>query len=143
VTKIQVAAFLSPTPSAPQSPTHVVHDAAHALGGLNLDQWLTIIISVVFGLSGVIFGILSRRDARGAGRRAEEKERRAEKIDIYRQLHLLALHRFALRAYSVQQRFRLAGPDGTPIEPIRPEPLLTARELNTLDLTPRESPLLL
>jgi hypothetical protein len=46
---------------------------------------------------------------------------------------LLALHRFGIRAYDVRQRYRLAGPDGTPIGPVPPEPPLTAREVRALD----------
>ena len=67
------------------------------------------------------------------GPRADAKEQRAEKAVVYSQLHLLALHRFKLRAYDFQQGYRLAGPDGTIIEPVPPEPPLTKNELRTLD----------
>lgn len=91
-------------------------------------------------IAGIIFGMLSHRDARAANRRAEEAERRAEdqqrragKTDVYRQLHLLALYRFGERAYDVQQRYRLTGRDGTVIEPVTPEKPLSDRELHALD----------
>jgi len=122
----------TPTPSAPPSAHLTPAHAAHAVR-LNLDQWLTIVVSVAFGVSGVIFGLFGRRDARAARRRAEDQQQRAEKTDVYRQLHLLALHRFGIRAYDVRQRYRLAGPDGTPIDPVPPEPPLTAREVQALD----------